>query len=138
MVNGLIAGLSAVLLSAPAEIPPATSTIVIYRPSSLTGAAIGCPVRYRGRELVELGRGKFAEWHVAPGRYFLTNKTSSVEVTADPGQKSFVRCIMKTGMLTFRADLQLVDEESFAQHSADYEQKRIEVGDVRPSQKKNE
>lgn len=54
--------------------------IVMYRQGSIMGAALGCPIRYRGEELVELGRNKFAEWEVPPGSYILSNKTSSIEV----------------------------------------------------------
>jgi hypothetical protein len=43
--------------------------IIMFRPSSITGAGFACPIRYRGHELVELGRGKWAEWSVKPGRY---------------------------------------------------------------------
>ncbi len=62
---------------------------------------------------------------VPAGRYILTNHTSSVEVAVDPGETRYVRCMIKTGMLTGRADLQIVDEESFAEHRNEYEQKPI-------------
>ena len=100
-------------------------TIVIYRGSSIVGAALGCPVRYKGQEIVELGRGKYAEWDVPAGRYILTNKTASVEVSVDPGETRYVRCMIKTGFLTGRADLQIVDEESFAEKRNDFEKKTI-------------
>ncbi|WP_458836340.1 DUF2846 domain-containing protein [Rhizorhabdus wittichii] len=103
----------------------ATGKIIVYRGSSIVGAALGCPVRYKEQEIVELGRGKYAEFDVAPGRYILTNKTSAVEVIVDPGEVRYVRCMIKTGLLTGRADLQIVDKESFAQHQADYERKEV-------------
>lgn len=90
------------------------------------GMGVACPIRYKGTEIVELGRGKYAEWTVPPGRYILTNKTSSVEVSVDAGEKRYVRCQMKAGMLTSRADLQIVDAESYEAHSADYKRKEIE------------
>ena len=108
------------------EVPEAPGAIIIYRGSSVVGAALGCPVRYKGREIVELGRGKYAEWLVPPGRYILTNKTASVEVNVEPGEVRYVRCMIKTGFLTGRADLQIVDEESFAVNRADYEKKEVE------------
>ena len=116
--------------SAPAPLSPAvppqqSGKIVMYRGSSVVGAALGCPIRFKGREVVELGRGKFAEWDVPPGRYILTNKTSSVEVAVDAGETRHVRCMIKTGMLTGRADLQVVDEESFNEHRSDYERKPV-------------
>ncbi|RVT92925.1 hypothetical protein [Sphingomonas crocodyli] len=105
--------------------PPAGGKIVIYRPSAIMGYGVACPVRYRGHEIVELGRGKFAEWVVPAGPYILTNKTASVEVNVRPGQTSYVRCQIKTGFMTGRADLQIVDQESFAEHQADYVRKDI-------------
>ena len=99
--------------------------IVIYRQGALLGAALGCPIRYKGKEIVELGRNKFAEWEVSAGSYILTNKTSSVDVNVFPGQTKYVRCVIKTGFLTGRADLQIVDEETFLEQSHEYEQKEI-------------
>lgn len=103
--------------------PSAGGTIVIYRGSSVMGAAVGCPVRYEGREIVELGRGKYAEWAVPAGRYILTNKTSSVEVSVDAGETSYIRCEIKPGFMSGRADLQIVDQASFAEHRADFTKK---------------
>ena len=100
--------------------------IVMYRPSSIMGMGIACPIRYEGRELVELARGKYAEWPVSAGRYVLTNKTSSVEVSVNPGETRYVRCIIKPGFLSGRADLQIADEASFSEHSKDFEKKPIE------------
>lgn len=97
--------------------------IVIYRGSSVMGAAVACPVRFKGTVVVELGRGKYAEWEVKPGRYILTNKTSSVEVSVDAGETRYVRCQIKTGFMAGRADLQIVDEESFTEHAKDYGRK---------------
>lgn len=104
---------------------PARGTIILYRPGSVMGAALGCPIRYKGKEIVELGRNKAATWSVTPGRYILTNKTASVEVTVAPGETRYVRCQIKTGFMTGRADLQIVDETDYAAHAASYEQKPI-------------
>lgn len=90
------------------------------------GAAVACPVRHKGAEIVELGRGKFARWEVPPGRYLLTNKTASVEVFVEAGETRYVRCQMKSGFLTSRADLQLVDREDFGE-AGRYEEKVIET-----------
>lgn len=103
----------------------APGTIVIYRGGSVMGAAVGCPVRYQGKEIVELGRGKYAEWAVAPGRYILTNKTASVEVSVSPGETRYVRCQIKAGFMSGRADLQIVDEESFAAAKDHLERKEV-------------
>jgi hypothetical protein len=112
-------------LTAPTPADPQVGKIIMYRGSSVVGSAIACPIRYKGQELVELARGKYAEWTVPPGRYILTNRTSSVEVAVDSGETRYVRCMIKTGMLTGRADLQIADEESFSEHRDDYERKPV-------------
>jgi hypothetical protein len=121
--------------AAPAATPaPAASDataeaqgkIILYRPSSIMGMGIACPIRYEGKEIVELARGKYAEWPVNAGHYVLTNKTSSVEVAVNPGETRYVRCVIKPGFLTGRADLQIADEASFSEHSKDFEKKPIE------------
>jgi hypothetical protein len=109
------------------EAKPHLGKIIMYRGSSVFGAGVGCPIRYKGQEVVELGRGKFAEWSVEPGRYILNNHTSSIEVAVDPGETRYVRCMIKMGALTGRADLQIVDEESFNEHRNEYEQKPMDV-----------
>lgn len=108
-----------------ASVTPGAGAIVMYRGSGVMGAALACPIRYKGREIVELGRGKYAEWAVPAGRYILVNGTASVEVSVDPGETRYVRCQIKTGFLTGRADLQIVDEETFTAHKAEYEQKAV-------------
>ena len=106
--------------------------IIMYRGSSVVGAGVACPIRYKGQEVVELARGKFAEWMVPAGRYILTNHTSSIEVAVDPGETRYVRCMIKTGFLAGRADLQIVDEESFNEHRNEYEQKTVELAALPP------
>ncbi|WBQ17482.1 hypothetical protein [Sphingobium yanoikuyae] len=99
--------------------------IVMFRVGSIMGAGVGCPLRYKGQEVVELGRNKFAEWPVPAGSYILTNKTASVEVNVMPGQTKYVRCTIKPGFMSGRADLQIVDAETFAQHQDEYERKEV-------------
>jgi hypothetical protein len=106
---------------------PAEGRIIMFRGSTLVGATSACPIRHEGREIVELGRGKYAEWHVAPGRYILTNKTSFVEVSVNPGETRYVRCNTKMGMLVWRADLQIADQANFDALKADLEMKLVET-----------
>jgi hypothetical protein len=58
---------------------------------------------------------------VKPGRYVLLNKTASVEVTVEEGKTSYVRCVIKSGFMTGRSDLQLSDRATFEQRSDDYD-----------------
>lgn len=99
--------------------------IVMYRPGSIVGSAVACPIRHEGKEIVELGRNKFAEWTVPAGRYILTNKTASVEVTVAPGETRYVRCQIKAGFMSGRADLQIVDAASFDEKAAEFERKEV-------------
>lgn len=119
MIVPLIATLMS--LGQPAEVQPTDAStrnagkIVFYRGGAITGAAVACPIRYKGEQLVELGRGKAFTWDVEPGRYILENKTSSVEVSVEPGETRYVRCQIKTGFLSGRADLQIVDGTEYAE-----------------------
>lgn len=112
--------------AAPAA-PAATGTIIIYRPGTIMGMGIACPVRYKGQEVIELGRGKYTEWVVPAGAYVLGNKSSSVEVRVAAGGTSYVRCQIKPGFMSGRADLQIVDESDFGGKKAEFEKKEPEV-----------
>lgn len=107
------------------DVAAPSGLIVMYRGSGIVGAAVACPIRHKGNEVVELGRGKYAEWPVEAGRYILTNKTASVEVSVAPGETRFVRCQIKAGFMSGRADLQLVDGESFEAAKPNLERKEI-------------
>ncbi|WP_206431086.1 DUF2846 domain-containing protein [Sphingomonas sp. ABOLE] len=107
-------------------------TIILYRPESIMGAAVACPIRYKGDVLVELGRGKYAEWSVPKGKYTLENKVSSVDVTVEAGEKRYVRCSIKMGFMAGRASLQLVDQADFDKHGKDFEKKDVAAIDPAP------
>lgn len=102
---------------------PQTGKIVLYRQGAMVGFALGCPIRYKEREVVELGRNKYTELNVKPGRYVLTNKTSSVQLEVAAGETHYVRCTIKMGMLTGRADLQYADKESFDAQAHEFQKK---------------
>jgi hypothetical protein len=113
--------------SAPmtATADPAGAKIIFYRRSSLIGAASACPIRFEDQQLVELGRGRFAEWPVSPGDYTLSNKNSVVKVTLAPGETGYVRCVPKSGGFTGRTDLQIGQEREFVRYRADFERKQV-------------
>ena len=115
------------LASMPAMAQQAEQTgrIIFYRPGSVVGLAIACPIRYQGKEVVELGRNRYAEWDVPAGRYIFMNKTASVEVAIEPGETRFVRCSIKTGFMSGRADLQISDEASFKAKFDEFERKNL-------------
>lgn len=128
----IIPAIALALVSSPAEqqpvalepaatAPASQGTIIMYRRGSMMGFGLACPIRYQGNELVELGRSKAFQWQVKPGRYILENKTSSVEVTVEPGETRYVRCQIKPGFLSGRADLQIVDGSEYAKVKAELE-----------------
>jgi hypothetical protein len=103
--------------------PEPTGTIIAYRPASIVGAAVACPIRIEGEVIAELGRGKFVELDYPPGRYILTNKISSVEINLAAGETRYVRCKIKVGFLAGGAELQIVDKASFDEASDHLERK---------------
>lgn len=119
----LTIGLSLSCLTATGQETPAPGKIIFYRPGSIVGGAVACPIRYEGKEIVELGRNKYAEWIVPPGRYIFTNKTAGLEVTVMQGETRYVRCSIKPGFMSGRADLQISDRTSFEAKSAEFERK---------------
>jgi hypothetical protein len=121
----LLIAASLALASTTAFAQDEPGKIIMFRPGAIMGMGVACPIRYDGKEVVELGRNKFAEWSVPAGRYILTNKTASVEVTVAPGETRYVRCQIKTGFMTGRADLQIVDAASFNAKAAEFEKKDV-------------
>lgn len=110
--------LPAIAQSEPFAAVPAsekTSTIIVYRPGTVAGAAIACPVRIDGIKLVELGRNKQFVWQVKPGRYVLENKKGGVEVIVAAGETKYVRCVMKLNMVTYSAKLRSSDASEYAE-----------------------
>lgn len=124
----ILIGFAAAASAAPEN--PSLGKIVFYRPGAMFGAVMACPIRYDGKEIVELGRGKFAEWPVPAGAYALANKSSKVTVQVAAGQTKYVRCQMKMGVLGGRATLEEVAADKYAEHSADFERKEMKLQDV--------
>jgi len=125
----MILGAAFLIASLAQGVPPADASplgkIVMYRPGGILGAAVACPIRYQGREIIELGRNKFAEWEVPAGRYVLANKMASIEVAVEPGETRYVRCTIKAGILSGRAELQISDEYGFSKHADEFERKEV-------------
>lgn len=117
---------SLALASVSASAQGAPGKIIMYRPGGMLGLAVACPIRYQGREIVELGRNKYAEWIVPAGRYVLANKTASIEVAVQPGETRYVRCNIKAGFMSGRAELQISDEYGFSKHADEFERKEVD------------
>lgn len=95
----------------------------MYRGSTLVGAAVACPIRFQDHEVVELGRGKFAQVDVAPGDYILADKISSVTLQVKAGETNYVRCVIKMGIMAGRSILEPVDQAAFESKRADLAEK---------------
>ena len=110
--------LAAAAISVGSQTAQPPATIVFFRPKSIMGAAVACPIRLNGRQVVELGRGKYARFSAKPGRYVFNNNTAGVEVNAQSGQSYFIRCSVKPGFASGRSDLQFSDETAFVKVNA--------------------
>ncbi|MEL7783774.1 DUF2846 domain-containing protein [Citromicrobium bathyomarinum] len=125
--TGIIGALTLLAVAVAGEAPPTDGedtdggTILMFRTRAIMGAAVACPIRIEGIEVVELGRGKYFEMPVEPGRHILTNKTSSIEVNVEPGETRYVRCRIGSGFLSGRAKLEIVGPESFEPDRSEYE-----------------
>lgn len=117
--------IGAACLTASAQAQEATGTIIFYRPGTVMGAAVACPIRYQDKEILELARGKYAEWHVPAGQYHFANKVDGVDVTVEAGKTYYVRCTVKVGLLAGRSNLEVVDGSGFRGREADFEKREI-------------
>ncbi|MES2904632.1 MAG: DUF2846 domain-containing protein [Pseudomonadota bacterium] len=120
--------LAMALVASP--VPPGDATIVFFRPKSLMGAALACPVRLKGRQIVDLGRGTFARVTARPGRYSFASKNPLPPIDAKPGGTYYVRCSIKLGIVGGRASLQASDRAVFDRVGA--EEREAEVAELTP------
>jgi hypothetical protein len=127
----IILSIALALQPAAAEIEPdGRGSVLLYRSEAIMGFGLGCPVRFEGKEITDLAPGEYIEWRAPPGRYVLLNKTASIEVTVEAGKTKYVRCVIKTGFLTGRSDLQPSDRSGFEKHRADYDNLGVRVADI--------
>jgi len=92
------------------------SRVIFYRTPILYGLARGCPIDYQGKEIVELGRGRFAEWDVPAGQYTLESRKKKLELMLAPGQTVLVECKVQ-------GYLRLTDGQDFIPRVAEFERK---------------
>ena len=109
------------------EVKAATARIVFYRSSTLFGAAIACPIRYKGQEVVELGRGRKATLTVSPGNYVFSNGTSGTEVRVADGETAYIRCVINPGAFVGQTNFIQVSAEEFGRKVRGLKRRRTEV-----------
>jgi hypothetical protein len=100
--------------------PPAgKGQVIFYRTGGLSGAALGCAVFDVGAEekLSSLGAGKYFVLVSDPGPRSFTVKSletkDALTLEIEEGETQFVRCKIKTGFMSGRADIGPSTESEF-------------------------
>lgn len=99
--------------------PPGKGQVLFYRTGGLSGAALGCAVFDVGVEdkLSSLGSGKYFVLVSEPGPRSFTVKSletkDAMALEIEPDETQFVRCKIKSGFLSGRADIAPSTEAEF-------------------------
>jgi hypothetical protein len=100
--------------------PPAgKGQIIFYRTGGISGAALGCAVFDSGAEekLSSLGAGKYFVLVSEPGPRSFTVKSletkDALTLEIEPDETQFVRCKIKSGFMSGRADIAPSNESEF-------------------------
>lgn len=99
--------------------PPGKGQVLFYRTGGLSGAALGCAVFDVGAEdkLSSLGAGKYFVLVSEPGPRSFTVKSletkDAMALEIEPDETQFVRCKIKSGFLSGRADIAPSTEAEF-------------------------
>ncbi|WP_086608995.1 hypothetical protein [Erythrobacter donghaensis] len=99
--------------------PPGKGQVLFYRTGGLSGAALGCAVFDVGAEdkLSSLGAGKYFVLVSDPGPRSFTVKSletkDALTLEIEEGETQFVRCKIKTGFMSGRADIAPSTEKEF-------------------------
>ena len=105
-------------LTIPAP-PPGKGQVLFYRTGGLSGAALGCAVFDVGAEdkLSSLDAGKYFVLVSDPGPRSFTVKSletkDALTLEIEEGETQFVRCKIKTGFMSGRADIGPSTETEF-------------------------
>jgi hypothetical protein len=107
---------AALVIPAP---PEGKGQVLFYRTGGLSGAALGCAVFDVGAEdkLSSLGSGKYFILVSEPGPRSFTVKSletkDALTLEIEEGETQFVRCKIKTGFMSGRADIGPSTETEF-------------------------
>jgi hypothetical protein len=99
--------------------PEGKGQVVFYRTGGLSGAALGCAVFDVGvaDKLSSLGAGKYFILVSEPGPRSFTVKSletkDALKLEIEPDETQFVRCKIKTGFMSGRADIAPSTEAEF-------------------------
>ncbi|AUX70343.1 hypothetical protein CHX26_13305 [Porphyrobacter sp. HT-58-2] len=99
--------------------PEGKGQIIFYRTGGLSGAALGCAVFDVGAEdkLSSLGAGRYFVLVSEPGPRSFTVKSletkDALTLEIEPDETQFVRCKIKSGFMSGRADIAPSTENEF-------------------------
>ncbi len=120
----LVASAPAALAQAEGEFkiptpPEGKGQVIFYRTGGISGAALGCAVFDVGAEdkLSSLGAGKYFVLVSDPGPRSFTVKSletkDAMTLEIEEGETQFVRCKIKSGFMSGRADIAPSNETEF-------------------------
>lgn len=99
--------------------PEGKGQVIFYRTGGISGAALGCAVFDVGAEdkLSSLGAGKYFVLVSDPGPRSFTVKSletkDAMTLEIEEGETQFVRCKIKSGFMSGRADIAPSNESEF-------------------------
>ncbi|MFN7157390.1 hypothetical protein [Erythrobacter cryptus] len=99
--------------------PEGKGQVIFYRTGGISGAALGCAVFDAGAEdkLSSLGAGKYFVLVSDPGPRSFTVKSleakDAMTLEIEEGETQFVRCKIKAGFMSGRADIAPSNESEF-------------------------
>ena len=99
--------------------PEGKGQVIFYRTGGISGAALGCAVFESGAadKLSSLGAGKYFVLVSDPGPRSFTVKSletkDALTLEIEEGETQFVRCKIKSGFMSGRADIAPSNESEF-------------------------
>ena len=97
--------------------PEGQGQIIFYRTGGIAGAALGCAVFDDEEKLSSLGAGRYFRLVTSPGeRSFRVKSLEAKDVLTlevEPDETQFVRCKIKAGFLSGRANIAPSSEKEF-------------------------
>lgn len=104
--------LAQVSIGATPEPPLPPAAIVIYAPSVKGGVNTDCSVNYLGSKLADLESGTYVDWRVPSGLYRFEAGGAHVDVNAEAGIFTYVRCSTESSA-SGRLKLEVVETGDF-------------------------
>ncbi|MCP5396579.1 MAG: DUF2846 domain-containing protein [Sphingomonadaceae bacterium] len=103
---------SEITIPAPQE---GTGQVVFFRPGGM-GGAVACSIHENGEKISSLGGGRYFILNTTPGRHeysVKTEKTDTLALEVEDGDRKWVACKIKMGIMVGRPDISPSSEEEF-------------------------